>query len=73
MVRIMETLTAVFVASLIIILIMIVCVELHKEVKPNVYDAYSKALNECTDDSCRRYVNIFYLQLIRDLNKLEGN
>lgn len=69
MVRIMEILTGVFIGSLIIMLMCIMAVELHKEIKPNVFHAYSKAINECTDDSCRKYVNIFYVQVLRDLNE----
>ena len=65
----MQVLTAVFIASLIIMLMCIMVVELHKQIKPNVFDAYSNAINQCTDDSCRKYVNIFYIQILRDLNK----
>lgn len=65
----MQVLTAVFIGFLIIMLMCIMAVELHKEIKPNVFHAYSKAINECTDDSCRKYVNIFYIQVLRDLNE----
>lgn len=67
--RIMEIMTAVFIGCLIIMLMCIMAVELRKEIKPNVFDAYSKAINECPDDSCRRYANIFYIQVLRDLNE----
>lgn len=48
------------------IVMVISLAEQTKGVNP-ILKMYNKVMTQCSDDACRKYTNVFYIQILRDL------